>query len=101
MTATWSDLRFGVLVPPPTLVTETLPAGTVGIAWGPVVLVVESEVPYTTSVTSGSLPPGLSLGTDGVLSGTPTTPGSYTFTVRADNGRRRRARSSPRAATPS
>ena len=37
--------------------------------------------PYTWSVTSGSLPAGLSLSSAGVISGTPTTPGSSTFTV--------------------
>ena len=37
-------------------------------------------------VTSGSLPPGLSLNTtSGVLSGTPTTVGSYDFTISANN----------------
>lgn len=34
------------------------------------------------SVSAGSLPPGLSLSSAGVLSGTPTTPGTYNFTVR-------------------
>ena len=40
--------------------------------------------PYTWTVNSGSLPPGLSLNSStGALTGTPTTPGSYSFTVRA------------------
>jgi hypothetical protein len=33
--------------------------------------------------TTGSVPPGLTLSTGGVLSGTPTTTGSFTFTVTA------------------
>jgi len=33
------------------------------------------------TVTSGSLPPGLTLATNGLLSGTPTTLGNYSFTV--------------------
>ena len=38
--------------------------------------------PYTSfAVTSGSVPPGLSLSNAGVLSGTPTTPGNYSFTI--------------------
>jgi hypothetical protein len=36
--------------------------------------------PYTYAVTTGSLPPGLTL-VAGVVSGTPTTAGSYTFTL--------------------
>ena len=39
--------------------------------------------PYVWSVTAGSLPPGLTLNTStGVVSGTPTTTGSYPATVR-------------------
>jgi hypothetical protein len=39
------------------------------------------------SIPSGSLPPGLSLDKNsGLLSGTPTTEGNYTFTIQADNG---------------
>lgn len=37
--------------------------------------------PYTFAVTSGALPPGLSLSPDGVLSGTPTTTGNYVFEI--------------------
>jgi PKD repeat protein/photosystem II stability/assembly factor-like uncharacterized protein len=41
--------------------------------------------PYTASILSGSLPPGLSLGSAGVLSGTPTASGTYSFTVGAED----------------
>ncbi len=40
----------------------------------------------TATVTAGSLPPGLSLSSSGTISGTTTTPGSYTATVSAVNG---------------
>ncbi len=40
--------------------------------------------PYTWDLAEGSaLPAGLSLSSGGVLSGAPTTPGSYSFTIRA------------------
>jgi hypothetical protein len=38
--------------------------------------------PYTWSST-GTLPPGLALSSSGTLSGVPTTPGTYSFTVKA------------------
>ena len=40
----------------------------------------------TAAVTSGTLPPGLALSAEGYLSGAPTTPGSWTFTVAARGG---------------
>jgi len=40
----------------------------------------------TFSLTSGSLPPGLILSSAGVLSGTPTTTGTYSGTITASNG---------------
>jgi hypothetical protein len=41
----------------------------------------------TYSVSSGSLPAGINLNTgNGAVTGTPTTPGSYSFTLRASNG---------------
>jgi uncharacterized delta-60 repeat protein len=49
----------------------------------------------TFSVASGVLPPGLTLSSGGVLSGTPTTVGASTFAVQATNGVQ------PNAVTPS
>jgi hypothetical protein len=40
------------------------------------------------SVQSGNLPPGITLGSNGVLSGTPTTAGDYTFVVKVADGLR-------------
>ena len=39
--------------------------------------------PYRYAVTAGALPTGLTLSTAGVLSGTPTQGGAFTFTVSA------------------
>lgn len=36
---------------------------------------------YTWSITAGSLPPGVTLGSNGTFSGTPTTAGTYNFTA--------------------
>lgn len=45
--------------------------------------------PYTYTVAAGSLPPGTSLSSGGVLSGTPSGEGTYNFTVRrADSASR-------------
>jgi large repetitive protein len=44
------------------------------------------DVQATWSLQSGALPPGITFSTSGVLSGTPTSEGSYQFVVRAQNG---------------
>lgn len=68
---------------PITLSPATLPNGTVGTAYSQTITASGGTAPYTFSVIAGSLPPGLALAVGGVLSGTPTTAGSFTFTVRA------------------
>lgn len=45
-------------------------------------------VPVSFAITSGSLPAGLTLGANGAITGTPSTPGVYTFVVTATNGPR-------------
>ncbi|MEO8595981.1 MAG: IPT/TIG domain-containing protein, partial [Candidatus Solibacter sp.] len=67
---------------PPTVTTTTLTPGVVGTAYSQTLAANGGSGPYTWSVASGSLPPGLTLSASGVISGTPTTPGAYMFTVR-------------------
>lgn len=57
-------------------------------------------VALTFAVTSGALPTGLSLAADGSISGTPTVPGVYAFTVTATNGTRSAASSPTWTVTP-
>ncbi len=63
-------------------------AGEVGIGYSPVALTAGGGVaPYHWTVSAGVLPPGLSLNDDGSVSGEPTTPGKYGFTIQAaDSG---------------
>jgi uncharacterized repeat protein (TIGR02543 family) len=68
---------------PPNITTVSLPNGTVGAAYNQT-LAATGDTPITWSVMSGSLPDGLSL-TAGVISGTPTASGTFTFTVKAEN----------------
>ena len=58
--------------------TVALPAGHVGMAYGPKRIVQGGVPPYTFAFT-GKFPAGLDLGADGILSGTPTTVGNYAF----------------------
>jgi hypothetical protein len=73
--------------PPPTAVAigaTTLPSGQVGQAFGAALSATGGSGTFTWSVASGSLPAGIVLNvSSGSLSGTPTTAGASTFTIRA------------------
>jgi large repetitive protein len=60
----------------------TLPDATANTAYSQTLTATGGQSPYGWAVTSGSLPVGLTLGPPtGIISGTPTLPGSATFTV--------------------
>ena len=64
------------------LLPSGLPNGTQNITYSTTTFAAEGgTAPYTYSVSQGSLPAGLTLTTGGVLSGTPTAPGSTTFKI--------------------
>lgn len=61
--------------------TKTLPGGTVGEIYYAGIEVDNSVGNVSYNVTSGDLPGGITLNADGVLSGTPTKGGNYTFAL--------------------
>lgn len=71
-----------------TIANTTLADGTIGVAYSETLVYngsVNGNVHW--AVTAGALPAGLSLNTlTGVISGTPTTQASYTFTVTMTDG---------------
>jgi hypothetical protein len=62
----------------------TLPNGAVGTAYNQTLSASGGTAPYVFSISSGALPGGLLLNpATGAISGTPTTAGTFTFTVTA------------------
>jgi hypothetical protein len=80
------SLRIAI-TPGPLVITSTgdLTAATATFAYTHQLTALGGKAPYVWSLPAGSvLPPGLTLNANsGVISGTPTTAGTYTFTVKA------------------
>ena len=69
---------------PPKITTTSLSEGTVNTAYNQ--LLAADNYPTNWSITSGSLPTGLTLDeSTGEISGTPTADGTFNFTVKATN----------------
>jgi hypothetical protein len=64
----------------------TLPNGTVGTAYSQTLALAGGTGTFTWSVSTGTLPGGITLSSAGSLSGTPTAPGTFTFTVSVTGG---------------
>jgi hypothetical protein len=65
------------------ILTPSLPNGVVGVAYNQSLTAAGGTTPYTWKITGGTLPAGLALSANGVISGGPTTAGTSTFTVQA------------------
>ncbi|MGA8300564.1 MAG: putative Ig domain-containing protein [Terriglobales bacterium] len=78
-----ASLSITINTPPPLQITTTsLPNGTTGSSYAATLAATGGVQPYSWSVTSGSLPAGLTLTSNsGQISGTPTATGAFAFTV--------------------
>jgi len=72
-----------VAAPPMILTAAAMPGGAVGTPYATSVTASGATAPYIYQVTAGALPAGLSLSASGAISGTPTTGGTFNFTIRA------------------
>ena len=83
--ATFVLSAFGPADPLSILTVSPLLSGWVGGAYGQALYATGGHAPYTWSVTSGSLPQGVTLNSSGLISGTPTTAGTFTVTVQVSD----------------
>ncbi len=87
-TAAFNTLSTSIVINPAlTFPPATLPPGVVGNSYSSTVTASGGISPYTYTVVFGSLPDGLTLTASGTgagnISGTPTTAGTFTFTLQA------------------
>lgn len=83
-TSSIKQLFIIVVPPPPPLVIQTvqLPETSAERPYSQTLQATGGVPPYTWAIASGSLGAGLNLSADGVISGTPTSPGTSVFVVR-------------------
>jgi hypothetical protein len=74
--------RDGVLSPGLTITSSNLPNATVGTSYTTSLTATGENPPFQwTLLPDVTTPPGLTLNADGTYSGTPTVPGTYSFTL--------------------
>jgi len=72
----------------PVAITSTsLAGGAIGASYAQGLIASGGAAPYTWSLASGSLPPGVTLNPAGWFSGTPSASGSYSFTIQVTDSR--------------
>jgi len=76
-------LSITVILLPLQITTTSLPGGRVGVRYSQSPVATGGVTPYTWAIITGALPGGLTLNTNtGAISGTPTTAGTFNFTLR-------------------
>ncbi|MES2734428.1 MAG: IPT/TIG domain-containing protein [Bacteroidota bacterium] len=78
-----SATNFTIICPTITLLPTTALSTTQNVAYSQQISAIGGTKPYAFSLTTGNLPAGITLSAAGVLSGTPTVLGSFTFSIQA------------------
>ena len=82
----WVDVAFQPAVTVLTITTDSLPNGTPGVPYSATLTASAGTTPYAWSITSGFLPPGITLDAgSGAITGTPTVTGLYGFTAQVSD----------------
>jgi hypothetical protein len=82
-----TEVYYNPIAQAPVVITTTsVPNGFISQPYVQLLLEQNRSGPITWSLASGTLPPGITLGANGILSGTPTSVGSFTFTVQVTDG---------------
>jgi hypothetical protein len=86
-TAEWNGVPITIVNQPLVITNVSLANGTVGAAYSVQLGAAGGQSPYSWSLANGSAnpPPGLTLYSSGVISGTPTNNGTSTFQVQAND----------------
>ncbi len=66
--------------------TSPLPAGNQGVIYSQPLAATGGTGLYNWTISSGLLPPGLAMNSSGIISGTPTSVGTYPFTAQVEDG---------------
>ena len=80
--AQWQQMGTWTVAGSPPAVSTTSLTGKLGVAFAPSLAASGGSAPYTWTLVSGSLPPGLTLSGSGAINGTPTAAGTYSPYVR-------------------
>jgi large repetitive protein len=80
---TTGPVGLTVVAAPPTLTLTSPPNATVDVPYSGTIVVTGGKAPYACTITAGTLPPNLTMSASCVITGTPTTAGTTTVTVKA------------------
>jgi len=75
------SITIGASASPLSILSSTLASGTTGSAYSQTLQATGGTASYAWSLTSGSLPAGVTLSSNGAITGTPSSSGTSTFTA--------------------
>jgi hypothetical protein len=83
--STSATLSLSIFAPALSITTSSLASGVTNQTYSAQLAQSGGVAPYTWTVVSGTLPTGLTLSTGGLLSGTPTRAGTYSFVIQVSD----------------